>query len=236
MSYASGKPPQIYPGRRAEGFVLVDASEARGCGVAFFGTFTAIWYGATFLFMFLAIKFGGDEAGKAVLFLSIFLLAGLLPLCMLIRLLRQAGAFEKQAELLLQHWPLEQGETVEMAFQCRLKRNLTAMSLDVELEYEKVDRGGSESETTKLDSRTPSLRDFKQQRHLVTGSWRMDMPTGWQVPYTSEVKDINWKVRVVIELAEGQKGIFSFPLLVVPKRVVEAYEGDRAVSELSADG
>jgi hypothetical protein len=27
----------------------------------------------------------------------------------------------------------------------------------------------------------------------------------------------NWKVNVVVELAEGPKGIFNFPLLVIPK-------------------
>jgi hypothetical protein len=212
------RPPQIIPGRRPEGFVLVDTSGAAGCRIAFFGIITAVWYGATFLSIFIVLKFGGENAVKAVLFLSLFLLAGLIPVSLLIRILRMAGAFDKQAELLLPHWPLSKGETVEMSFQCNLKRDLTAMSIDVELEYEKVDRSSSETETTKLDARTLSLRDFKQQGRLITGKWQMDMPIGWALPSKSEEKDMNWKVSVVVELAEGPKGVFHFPLLVVPQR------------------
>jgi hypothetical protein len=229
-SLANKNLPQIYPGRRPEGFVLVDNSGAAGCGVAFFGIFTAVWYGATFLFMFMVIKFGGENSGKGVLFLSLFLLAGLIPLSLLIRVLRMAGAFEKQAELLLPHWPLAKGEKVEMSFECRLKKDLTAMSIDVELEYEKVDRSSSETERTKLDSRTLSLRDFKQEGRLVTGFWPMNMPIEWGLPYKSGEKDINWGVKVVVELAEGPKGVFTFPLLVVPQREME---GDVADSEMT---
>ena len=72
-----------------------------------------------------------------MLFLSIFLLAGLLPLFFLIRLVRMARSFEKRAELLVPHWPLESGEEVEMTFHCNLKKALTVMSVDVTLECQR---------------------------------------------------------------------------------------------------
>ena len=226
------QPPQIFPGRRPEGFVLVDSSGAAGCGVAFFGIFMALWYGMTFLFMFVIASADKPRRGSregGLLAMGIFLLGGLIPLFLLIRAVRMARAFQNGAELLLPHWPLSKGEKVEMSFQCSLKRDLTAMNMDVELEYEKVDRRSSETETTRLDVRTLSLRDFKQQGRLVTGKWQMDMPIGWALPSKSEEKDINWEVNVVVELAEGAKGVSHFPLLFVPKREIEESAADSEI-------
>lgn len=207
--------PQITPLNVPEGFVLVDASEGVTCGIPFLGIFTAVWYGATFFFMFMVWKFGGENTGKGMLFLSLFLLAGLMPLFFLIRLVRMASTFEKRAELLLLHWPLEPGDEVEMSFQCNLKKALTAMSLDVTLECQKVDRGGSETQTTTMDTRSLSVRDFKQQDKHITGKWQMGMPTTWTLPYKTETEELSWKVNVIVELAEGPKGVFNFQLLVV---------------------
>ena len=212
---------EITPLTTPEGFVLVDDSKAVTCGIGFLGIFTAIWYGATFFFMFMVSRFGGEDAGKGMLFLLIFLLAGLMPLFFLIRLVRMGRAFEKRAELLLPHWPLQSGDEVEMSFQCNLKKALTAMSVHATLECQKVDRGGSETQTTTVDTRSQSVRDFKQQDKRITGKWLMGMPTTWTLPYKRETEDLGWKVNVVVELAEGPKGIFNFPLLVLPKREVE---------------
>jgi hypothetical protein len=214
------RPPQIVPGRRPEGFVLVDTSKSVTCGIAFMGFFTAVWYAVTIGMMFLIASSGKPTRGSregGLLGMGVFLLAGLLPLYLLIRLIRMGRAFEKQAELLLPHWPPEAGETIEMAFQAKVRRDLTAMNIDVALECQKVDRSGSETKTTKVDTRTLSLRDFKQQDKLINGKWQMAMPSDWALPYASQSQDINWQVQVVVELAEGPKGVFHFPLLVVPK-------------------
>jgi len=207
--------PRITPLTVPEGFVLVDASEGVTGGIAVMGIFTALWYGATFFFMFMVLKFGGENAGKGMLVLSLFLLAGLMPLYFLIRLLRMGRAFEKRAELLLPHWPLEPGEEVEMSFHCDLKKALTAMSVDATLECQKVDHSGSETETTTVDTRSLSVRDFKQQDKRITGKWQMGMPTTWTLPYKVETEELSWKVNVIVELGEGPKGVFNFQLLVV---------------------
>jgi hypothetical protein len=115
-----------------------------------------------------------------------------------------ARSFEKRAELLLPHWPLELGDDVEMSFQCNLKKALTVMSVDVTLDCQKVNHG-SETSTTTVDSRSLSVRDFKQQDYYVTGKWQIGMPTSWTPPYKSDNEELNWKANVVVALAEGQK-------------------------------
>ena len=150
-----------------------------------------------------------------MLFLSIFLLAGLLPLFFLIRLVRMARSFEKRAELLVPHWPLESAEEVEMTFHCNLKKALTVMSVDVTLECQKVDRSGSETQTSILDTRSLSVRGFTQQDRQVSAKWQMSMPSGWALPHKVKTEEVNWKVNVIVPLAEGPKGVFNFKLMVV---------------------
>jgi hypothetical protein len=219
--------PQIIIGRRPEGFVLVDHSEATGCGVTFFGIFSAIWYGFTLLMLFIVMTVVPDEGSTTggVIGVIVFLLAGLIPLSLFIRLARAKFAFKKPAELLLKNWPLEVGDDVEMDFRCALRRNLTVMSIDVSLECKKTDRSGSETETRTLDKRALTVREFKQDGKAIIGNWKIAMPTTWQLPCESSEKAIGWQTFVTVELAEGPKGVFSFPLLVMPKRELET--GDR---------
>lgn len=216
--------PQIIPGRRPEGYVLVDNSEGTACGLIFFGIFTLIWYGFTFIGLFIVMTIkpdeGSTEGGLLVLFL--FLLVGLIPLYLFIRLAKAGLAFEKSAELLLAAWPLETGDNVEMNFRCGLRRNLTVMSMDVSLLCKKIDRSGSETATSTLDSHSLTVREFKQEGKSIKGNWKLGMPTTWQLPYESPEKAIGWQTFVTIELAEGPKGVFSFPLQVVPKRQSES--------------
>jgi hypothetical protein len=139
-------------------------------------------------------------------------------------------AFEKRAELLLRQWPLEPGEEVEMSFQCSLKKALTALSVDATLECQKVDSSGSETETTTVDKRSVSVRDFKQQDKQISGKWQMGMPASWTLPYKVENEELSWKVNVIVELVDGPKGVFSFPLMLVAKRELE----NEATTEMTA--
>jgi hypothetical protein len=215
--------PQIIPGHRPEGFVLVDNSQATSCGLIFFGFFTAIWYGITFIALYFVLTTRPDEGSTegGVIALSLFLLAGLIPLSLFIRLARAGLAFEKQAELLLKYWPLAAGDEVEMNFRCGLRRNLTVLGIDVSLECKSTDKSGSETKTDTLDKRSLSVRELKQDGKSITGNWKIGMPTDWQLPYESPEQAIGWRVFVTVELAEGPKGVFSFPLLVVTKSNIE---------------
>ncbi len=216
--------PQIIPGRRPEGFVLVDNSEALGCGLTVMGGFTLVWYGITFTMLLLLVSREPYEGSKetGMIFIILFLVAGLVPLYLFIRTARAGLAFEKSAELLLKYWPLEAGDNVEMNFQCDLRRYLTVMNMEVSLQYKKIDRSGSESETTTLNVPALAVRDFKQSGKNIKGKWEIGMPTDWRLPYESSEKAIGWEIFVTVELAEGPKGVFSFPLLVVPKRESES--------------
>jgi hypothetical protein len=118
-----------------------------------------------------------------------------------------------------------------MNFQCDLRRNLTVMSMEVALQYIKKDRSGSETETTTLNKPSLSVSEFKQDGKNIKGNWKMGMPTDWHLPYESSQKSIGWETLVTVELAEGPKGVFSFPLLVMPKRELETLEDrDEAAS------
>lgn len=110
---------------------------------------------------------------------------------------------------------------MEMSFQCNLKKALTVMSVDVTLQCQKVDRGGSETQTTTIDTRSLSVRDFKQQDKHITGKWQIGMPAAWTPPYKADNEELSWKVNVIVELAEGPKGVFNFQLLVVRAGSVE---------------
>jgi hypothetical protein len=43
----------------------------------------------------------------------------------------------------------------------------------------------------------------------------MSMPSGWTLPHKVGTDEVNWKVNVIVPLAEGPKGVFNFQLLVV---------------------
>ncbi len=207
LSNREARPPKIIPGTRPEGFLLVDETPL-GCAVAFFGFFVAFWYG---IIGFVTWYNWHKMSGWVVL----FYITGLLPLAMLIRSIKITLTFEKRAELILPRWPPESGEEIEMSFQRRLRRNLTVIGIDAGIECNQTEQVGSETKTTAIGDGTFTVRDFTENDHLIRARWTMKMPKDWPLPSEGGDKEIDWKVTVTISLAQGPKGISTFPLLVV---------------------
>lgn len=212
-SDAEARPPKIIPGTRPEGFLLVDET-GLGCIAIFFAFFTACWYGIVgFVTWYNWHKMSG--------WVALFYIAGLLPLAMLIHFLRIAFTFEKRAELILPRWPPQSGEEIEMSFQRRLRRNLTVIGIDAGIECNQTEQVGSETKATAIGDQTFTVRDFTESDHLIRARWTMKMPADWPLPSVGGDKEIRWKLKVTISLAQGPNGVSVFPLLVVPPKSSE---------------
>jgi hypothetical protein len=223
--------PQNIPEHQPEAFVLVHTPGASSCGLIFFGCLTLAWYGFAVLGIYLTMihkpVWPFNEFG---IFASIlYLLLGLFWLYRFLQLVMAKFAFANQVELILPHWPLETGDDVEMTFRCRLRRRLPLKRMEVSLEY-KTDYGRTPTEPIADDKRTLTVKIFEQEGKSIKGNWKIAMPTDWPPPCESFEKVIDWRVIVTVEFAKGRNGIFSFPLLVVPKQEIETGErSDRLV-------